>query len=48
MSIKVVCAWCGKHMNGDKNAEEVSHGMCDKCYKEYEKQLEELEKERKK
>ena len=33
LSMKTVCAWCGKHMDGDKNDPEVSHGICEKCYK---------------
>ena len=32
-SIKVVCAWCGAHMSGDPQATNVSHGMCDDCFK---------------
>ena len=31
--IKVVCAWCKCHMKGDVNATNVSHGICDKCFK---------------
>jgi len=36
--MKVVCAWCNKDM-GEKEPtkgrqrNEVTHGMCDKCYK---------------
>jgi len=41
--VKVVCAWCGRHMRGPKNAELVSHGLCKKC----EKMLDKMEKEQK-
>lgn len=30
-NIKVVCAWCGKHMRGDKDAAQISHGICAEC-----------------
>ena len=29
--LKVVCAWCGKHLKGSETAVEVSHGICDAC-----------------
>lgn len=48
MSYKIVCAWCGKYMSGDKKAEEISHGICDKCNQEMLKQLEESRKEKSK
>jgi hypothetical protein len=28
---KVVCAWCGKHLEGSETADEVSHGICEAC-----------------
>ena len=31
--IKIVCAWCGAYIGGDMNATQISHGMCDKCFK---------------
>ena len=31
--IKTVCAWCGAHIKGDVSATNISHGMCDKCFK---------------
>lgn len=35
-----VCAWCGVHMRGTPNAENVSHGICDRC-----REAEELKQE---
>lgn len=35
---KVVCAWCGRFLYGDRQAE-TSHGVCGECK---EKQLKEL------
>jgi hypothetical protein len=32
--VKVICAWCKKHMRGKHDAEKTSHGICDKCFKE--------------
>ena len=29
--LKVVCAWCGKHLRGSETADEVSHGICASC-----------------
>ena len=29
--LKVVCAWCGKHLKGSETADEVSHGICEAC-----------------
>ena len=28
---KVVCAWCGKHLNGSDSSVDVSHGICEEC-----------------
>jgi hypothetical protein len=28
---RVVCAWCQKHLDGDANASQVSHGICSDC-----------------
>jgi hypothetical protein len=33
VSMKVVCAWCGKHLEGDPDDKSVSHGICDDCMK---------------
>ncbi len=29
--MRVVCAWCGKHLRGSETAERVSHGICKEC-----------------
>ena len=29
--LKVVCAWCGKHLKGSETAGDVSHGICEAC-----------------
>lgn len=29
--VKVVCAWCGKHMRGDEDNPHVSHSICESC-----------------
>lgn len=39
--MKILCGWCGKFLGGDKNATEVSHGICKDCLKV---QLAEVEK----
>lgn len=31
-SMKTVCAWCSKHLSGDRNSTRISHGICSKCY----------------
>lgn len=31
--MKVVCAWCGKHLRGERSDPEVSHGICKQCLK---------------
>ena len=38
MTIKVVCAWCGRTMkDGEPGPNgEVSHGICEKCRRELE------------
>jgi hypothetical protein len=41
---KTVCAWCGKHLKGDPNAERTSHGMCADCEIEVNNQIDEDEK----
>ena len=42
--MKVVCAWCKRHMKGYEDAPSVSHGICPACAdKHFEKQLRELE-----
>ena len=28
---RTVCAWCGKHLDGDADAKIVSHGICKPC-----------------
>lgn len=30
--VRVVCAWCGKHQSGPREAGVISHGMCEQCY----------------
>lgn len=32
-SLRVVCAWCGRHLRGphDASLEETSHGICAGC-----------------
>lgn len=37
--VKVVCAWCRKHISGPKQTKLVTHGICDECLK---KQLEDF------
>lgn len=45
--MKIICAWCGKDM-GEKEPtqgkwkDEITHGMCEECYK---KEIEEIENE---
>ena len=29
--VKLVCAWCKRHLNGHTEAERVSHGICVNC-----------------
>lgn len=33
--MKVICAWCGKIIKKGKPGDIVSHGMCEKCKKEF-------------
>lgn len=35
-TLKVVCAWCKKHLRGPEGASEISHGMCPACAAEFE------------
>lgn len=32
--MKIICSWCKKFL-GHKPGEGVTHGICDKCYKEW-------------
>ena len=34
IAIKSTCAWCGKHLKGDPNDPETTHGMCKTCREE--------------
>lgn len=47
--MKVVCAWCKKHLMGDVSDEKVSHGICEECHdrvtKEYEEAYNKIMKE---
>ena len=29
--MKVICAWCNKHLRGPEDAELISHGICPEC-----------------
>ena len=33
VAMKVICAWCGCHISGSETDAEVSHGICDDCFK---------------
>ena len=35
--MKTICAWCGKHISGDKDDPDISHGMCKDCEKKEKK-----------
>ena len=37
LDFRVTCAWCGKHIKGDRKAATVSHSICDLCDAEYRK-----------
>lgn len=30
-SWRTICAWCSKHLKGQRDAELVSHGICSDC-----------------
>jgi hypothetical protein len=40
--MKVVCAWCGNLLSGTLEDTEVSHGICETCEIEFDKQLDRL------
>lgn len=40
--VKVICAWCQKHMKGREDAPFISHGVCRDCFN---KQMDDLKKE---
>ena len=42
--LQVECKWCGKLMKKGDPVRGVSHGMCPKCKKDQDKELEELRK----
>ena len=44
--MKTVCAWCQKHMDGNKNDSIVSHGICLDCYEAINKELDKEENKR--
>ena len=44
--MKVICAWCGKHLSGKKNDPDVSHGICNSCKKKVEKEKDEYLKKK--
>ena len=31
--MKVICAWCPKHISGDPDDPGISHGSCEPCAK---------------
>jgi hypothetical protein len=44
---KRICSWCGANMGFKEGAEgdgEVTHGICEKCAKEMEAELESMKK----
>ena len=44
--MRIECAWCGEIMK-DEKTKKVSHGICEKCYKKFKKQIEEARNENK-
>lgn len=40
--MKVVCAWCDKHLRGPEDAPQVSHGICMPCREREEKECRKL------
>ena len=30
-TLRVICAWCGAHLRGDRDAPGISHGICPRC-----------------
>ena len=30
--LKTICCVCFKHIKGDENDEEISHGLCESCF----------------
>lgn len=45
--MKLVCAWCRKHISGDPKDTEVSHGICARCAKSLMLEKEDRKKRRK-
>jgi hypothetical protein len=31
MDMKVICAWCGKHLKGNESSAVISHAICIHC-----------------
>ena len=42
--MKTICAWCGKHISGDKDDPDISHGICKDCEKKERGELERMKK----
>jgi hypothetical protein len=40
--MKVVCAWCSNHIEGNPNDLEISHGICNPCETKFNKELDRL------
>jgi len=39
MSLKRVCAWCKEVMDEGDPGEDVTHGICDKCFEIQKKEI---------
>jgi len=44
--MKTICSWCGKHISGDKDDPDISHGICSDCEKKEREELERMKKRR--
>ena len=42
--MKVICAWCNKVLSSDNKPGGDSHGICDKCSRQMQKEIEDRKK----
>lgn len=45
--MKTICAWCGKHISGNKDDPDISHGICSDCEKKEREELERIKGKKK-
>jgi hypothetical protein len=46
--MRIVCAWCDKHLTGDRNEKlNISHGLCNTCGDKIKREIEQMKMSKK-